>query len=128
MSPAPSLEPPLDHRSTVVGNGGQRWSTGDGPTRRPPPDHRRTTGQPPSDHRSMAVDRQLMVGLNGGHRCHHVQPSGTTVATHGMKWQLTWLLTWRGGDITLLLSFELTTKGFIYTSIKGSNRDEKGSK
>ncbi|GJX49285.1 hypothetical protein Tco_0276130 [Tanacetum coccineum] len=110
MSPAPSPEPPLDHRSTVVGNGGQRWSTATD-HRRPPPEHRRTTGQPPLDHRSTMVDRQLMVRSNGGHRC-HVAAKWYHVATHGMKWQLTWLLTWRGGDITLLLSFELMTKGY----------------
>ncbi|GKF99110.1 hypothetical protein Tco_0297893, partial [Tanacetum coccineum] len=85
----------------VVNGGSQRWPTtvnSGGPPS--------TTTAPSPDHRSTAIDRQPTVGSNGGHRC-HVAAKWYHVATHGT----TWLLTWRGGDITLLLSFELTTKG-----------------
>ncbi|GJV04065.1 hypothetical protein Tco_1337634 [Tanacetum coccineum] len=69
MACQPSPEPPpvnggQRQRSTVV-NDGQPW---------------RTTGQPPPDHRSTAVDRQSTVGSNGGHRCH--------VAAKWFRWRL----------------------------------------
>ncbi|GKG26623.1 hypothetical protein Tco_0402326 [Tanacetum coccineum] len=62
---------PVKHRSTVV-NGGQRRSTktvngaSDGQRWRSTTvnsgGHRRTTGQPPPDHRSTVVDRQSTAG------------------------------------------------------------------
>ncbi|GKG26591.1 hypothetical protein Tco_0402294 [Tanacetum coccineum] len=92
MACQPSPDPPPDHQSTVVNGGSQRWPTtvnGVGP----PSEHRRTTGQrwwlTGSWAGSGRVLGQVMGQVESGHPC--VMPRGTTC-------QLTWQLTWRGGD------------------------------
>ncbi|GKB40864.1 hypothetical protein Tco_0885806 [Tanacetum coccineum] len=79
--PAPSPEPPPDHRSKVAVNGGGLLLT----TAVTPFDIPVTTSQ--------RVLPPITVGSNG--------------------W-LTWQLTWRRGDITLLQSLKLTTLRLIY--------------
>ncbi|GJY81137.1 hypothetical protein Tco_0493888 [Tanacetum coccineum] len=49
----------------------------------PSVNHRRTTDQPPPDHRLKAVDRQSTVGSNGGHRCHVAADVAVDVAWRG---------------------------------------------
>ncbi|GKC71092.1 hypothetical protein Tco_1116975 [Tanacetum coccineum] len=76
--PAQSPESPPDHRSAVVNDGSQWWPTtvnGGGPPS--------TTVGPPPDHRSMVVDRQSMVGSNGGHVA---LPRGSQVVPRGNTW------------------------------------------
>ncbi|GKC66537.1 hypothetical protein Tco_1099135 [Tanacetum coccineum] len=65
-------QPPPDHRSTVVNDGSQRWSTAVN-IAGPPPDHRRTTGQrwrntagPPLDCRRTTGQRWRSTTVNGG--------------------------------------------------------------
>ncbi|GKF41068.1 hypothetical protein Tco_0124410, partial [Tanacetum coccineum] len=65
LLPVPSPEPPPDHRSTVMVNSGQRWSTV-ADHREPPPDHHETTARPPINHRSITGQQWLTVSQRSG--------------------------------------------------------------